>query len=257
MDRTSISDINYYKNAIKLALNDDNIFNKFKTLPEYNVILEHASYNLGLECLKNIKKNNSVLLNHINEFKENDRYGGTIKFFYDEIGEISPNTLRYINVLSDFLSLNIDLNNKDIIEIGVGYGGQCLILSKYFNFKSYTLVDLIEPLELSKKYLELNNINNVFYKNMEDLEDGIYYDMVISNYAYSECNKEVQDIYYDKILKNSKNGYMILNFISKIHNIDSYSKDEIREKIPNSYFINEIPESSNNNIILIWNKNKK
>ncbi|MCK9417370.1 putative sugar O-methyltransferase, partial [Candidatus Dojkabacteria bacterium] len=200
------------------------------------------------------KKNNPQLLNSIEDFKLNDKYGGSNKINYDSIGEISPTTLRYINVLSNLISLGIDLNNKNIIEIGIGYGGQCLILSKYFKFKSYTLVDLIEPLLLSKKYLELNNVCNVKYNEMSDLKDNTQYDFVISNYAFSECCKEIQDIYIDKIIKNSKKGYMTLNFVSDVYKIESYNKNDILKIINNSYYIEEEPNSFGNNMVLLWNK---
>ena len=34
---------------------------------------------------------------------------------------------------------------------------------------------------------------------------------MISNYAYSELSEELQDLYYNNIIKNSKKVYMILN----------------------------------------------
>ena len=42
----------------------------------------------------------------------------------------------------------------------------------------------------------------------EKLED---IDLLISNYAYSELNEELQDVYYNNLIKNAKKVYMILN----------------------------------------------
>ena len=254
--KTSVSDTNEYRSCIKLALEDESVFNRFKTLPDYSLILEHVPYDLGQKYLDSIMTENPQLIDYIDEFKSNDIYGGTNKYYYDVVGEISPTTLRYINVLSNLITLGVNLNDKDIIEIGVGYGGQCLILSKYFKFKSYTLVDLEEPLNLSKKYIQLNDVNNVIYKGGNELEDDIVYDLVISNYAYSECSKDIQELYYNKIIKNSIKGFMILNFISDIFQVDSYTKDELLNKIHGSYIIEENPISAGN-IALIWDKNKK
>ena len=36
-------------------------------------------------------------------------------------------------------------------------------------------------------------------------------DLVVSNYAYSELNEELQNIYYDNVIANSNKVYMILN----------------------------------------------
>ena len=35
-----------------------------------------------------------------------------------------------------------DLNGKNVVEIGVGYGGLCFVLSSFYNINSYELVDL-------------------------------------------------------------------------------------------------------------------
>jgi len=255
--KTSASDTKEYRNCIKLALEDESVFNRFKTLPDYSPILEHVSYELGQQYLDSIRNDNPELLEYMDEFKKNDTYGGTNKYYYDGVGEMSPTTLRYVNVLSNFITLGIDLNDKDIVEIGVGYGGQCLVLSKYFKFKSYTLVDLKEPLDLSRKYIDLNDVDGVVCKDMSELKDNVVYDFVISNYAYSECSKEIQDIYYDKIIKNSIKGFMVVNFISDVFNIDSYNKNELLSKINGSHIISEKPISAGNNIVLLWDNSIK
>jgi hypothetical protein len=36
-------------------------------------------------------------------------------------------------------------------------------------------------------------------------------DLVISNYAYSELNLDLQNAYYENVIKNAKRVYMILN----------------------------------------------
>jgi hypothetical protein len=36
-------------------------------------------------------------------------------------------------------------------------------------------------------------------------------DLVISNYAYSELNLDLQNVYYENVIKNAKRVYMILN----------------------------------------------
>jgi len=237
---TSASDNNSYNNVIELILKDDNSFQNFKQLPDYNIVLEHVSNSLGQDYLNVIKRDNPFLLGSVNEFKVNDIYGNPMTFKYDEIDMISPSTLRYIKVLSDLIKMKIDLTDKNIIEIGGGYGGQCLILSKYFKFKSYTIVDLNGPLRLSEKYLNLHEIKNVLFKEMNDLDNASTYDFMVSNYAFSECNKEVQNIYYDKIIKNSTAGYMTSN------------KNDIFVPIERFNIVDEDPISGLNNVILTW-----
>jgi hypothetical protein len=250
----SISDRYDYKNVCKTAYYDDEFFNKFKTNELYNGILEHVSPEQGQLYLDYLKVNFPDFIDNIELFKKNDIYGGTKKSNYDSIGNISPTTLRYVKVLSDLRKLFGSLDGKKIIEIGVGYGGQCFIINQLYNISEYYLIDLDEVLLLSNKYLNKLNIEHKIVK-IEDIQNiNEHYDLVISNYAYSELNKELQDIYWDKLIKNSKNGYFTLNFISHLFNINSYSKDEILQKFSekNPKVLEENPNTFENNVILYY-----
>jgi hypothetical protein len=250
----SISDRLEYKDVCNLAHNDENVFNTFKSNPSYNGILEHVSKENGQLYLDYLNFNFPDYINHIDTFKKNDIYGGTILSNYDKIGYISPTTIRYIKVLSDLKNIFGDLNGKKIVEIGVGYGGQCLILNNYFNLKEYGLIDLDEVLLLSKKYLDKLDVISrpINISSINNIDED--FDLVISNYAYSELDKKLQDLYYDKIIKKSKNGYLTLNFISHLFNIDSYSLDEIllKFKEKNVKILEEIPNTFENNKILYF-----
>lgn len=248
----SISDTKGYKSACRNAATDDSFFSNFKTNREYNGILEHVSIEQGELYLSYIKNNFIGFENYLEKFKKNDLFGGSKVHNYEEIGKISPSTLRYIKVLCDLKNLFGDLNNKKIIEIGVGYGGQCLITNQYYSPSEYVLVDLDEALMLSDKYLNKNEINHriVDINSIKDLDED--FDLVISNYAYSELDKNLQDLYYEKIIKKSKHGYFTLNFISDIFGIQSYNKEELIAKFSekNPKVLTENPSTYENNVIL-------
>jgi putative sugar O-methyltransferase len=247
----SISDTHNYKSACRNAASNESSFSTFKTNREYNGILEHVSVEQGELYLNYIKNNFSDFESHLENFKKNDFFGGS-KLHKYEVGLISPSTLRYIKVLSDLKNLFGDLTNKKIIEIGVGYGGQCLVLSQYYTPSEYALVDLDEALMLTDKYLDKNQVNRRII-NIDSLKDlNEEFDLVISNYAYSELNKDLQDLYYEKIIKKSKNGYFTLNFISDIFGIDSYNKESLIEKFSEKSpkILLENPKTYENNIIL-------
>jgi hypothetical protein len=250
----SISDTQQYKTVCKNAANDDECFKVFKRNPIYNGILEHVSKDQGNLYLDYIKNNSPELLEIIGDFKENDIHGGTIKFTYPGIDDISPSTLRYIKVLSDIKNLFGDISGKKIIEIGAGYGGQCVILNKLFNPSEYAIVDLDESLELSNKYLKINGINPRIIKISEIDSINEDFDVVISNYAYSELSKNLQDLYYDKIIKRSKHGYLTYNFISNLCNIDSYNREEVFNKFTekNIKILDETPKTFENNLIIYF-----
>lgn len=252
MTQSSISDNEDYLGVIKRILADKTVFDNFKRQSSYNQILEHVSYELGQQYIDTIERDNPGLLNIIDLFRQNDLIGNANVCDYPIVKQISPSTLRYVKVLSDIIKLGIDLTEKDVVEIGGGYGGQCLILSKYFKFRSYTIIDLPEPLLLSDKYLKLNGISNVLFKDISELGKDTNYDYCVSNYAFSECSKEIQDEYLEAVINRSKNGYMTLNFISHIFSLESYSSNELLEKITSSYLIDEEPRSHGSNTILIW-----
>lgn len=250
----SISDTIDYKNSCRSAANDEIKFSTFKTDPSYNAILEHVNREQGEMYIKYLEENFTDYTKHLELFKENDKLGGPRVFEYPQTGLISPTTLRYIKVLSDIKNLMGDLSGKKIIEIGCGYGGQCFILNKFFPNLDYTLVDLEDALMLSEKYLSKLNVKAKFLP--ADKVDGLEedYDLVISNYAFSEVNKEFQNKYWSKIIKKSINGYFTLNFVSDSFGIDSYNLEEISEifKEKNPKLMDEIPKTFEKNIILYF-----
>ena len=90
--------------------------------------------------------------------------------FDTKIGRFSPNTLRYMVVLGELNKCFGSLHNKNIVEVGSAYGGQCLIISKEHKFKSYTLVYIPDSIELSEKYFSNFSVDNVIYQTSEDIK---------------------------------------------------------------------------------------
>jgi len=89
----------------------------------------------------------------------------------------------------------------------------CKVFSAFSKFKEYFIVDFPDVNRLSEKYLskfkELKN--KVKHISATDLKEVATLDLVISNYAYSECSLSVQELYYNMFLRNSKNFYMVYN----------------------------------------------
>ena len=115
-----------------------------------------------MEYIKCISRDNADFLKKINNLKQNDKIGEPNKYYYPNLKiKISPTTLRYIKVASDLKRIFGDLN-FNIVEIGCGYGGQFLILSKIFNIKSYLLIDLPIVNLLINKYLKYYHIKQTY-----------------------------------------------------------------------------------------------
>ncbi len=130
------------------------------------------------------------------------------------------------------------------------------MLNQVFKFKTYYIVDIPETQSLINKYLTKLNINFQLITIDELINNkNIEYDLVISNYAYSELSKDLQNFYYENIIKQSKNGYFTLNFISHLFNIESHTKDSLIclfNKQHMCKLLKEDPETFNDNLILYF-----
>jgi putative sugar O-methyltransferase len=257
-NKTSKTDRKDYRQICRIAYEDNEVFNSFKRNKDYRKVLEHVSEKQGQAYLKIIKKEGKNLLRFFEKFKENDIYGSPIKYTYD-VGRFSPTTLRYVKVLCDLKNIFGDLSAFKIIEIGGGYGGQCKIISDAFGFKSYTIVDLMEVLLLVNKYLERLKVKNFNCVTQDQLSDKTKYDLIISNYAFSECVKRVQDEYINKILNKTKRGYITYNYDSDKSTLASpmtpYNRKEVVRILSQKHallIINERPKTGPVNFIIVW-----
>ena len=250
--KTSISDENKFKTLCKNAYENDTIFDGFKSNTSFTEILEHTTYDQGIGYISEIEKDTKVDLNLMYKFKDNDTQGNPKKYiFKDPYGEISPSTIRYIKVLNDMINLFGDLSNFSIVEIGVGYGGQSKIIQDHFNIKEYNYVDLPEVLNLTKKYLKKYNYKNLNFLDFTSLPDKSY-DLIISNYAITECSQEIQDLYVEKIISKSKHGYITGNDIGGFFNIKNYTKNDWLLKLPNVKITDERPLTHDKNYLLYF-----
>lgn len=253
MERSSItSGFDDYRSVCKEAATNEEFFKTFKQNPHYTVVLEHVNEYQGRGYAAEILNTNNLDLSKMDTFKQNDMYGTpTLHNFGEPFGQISPSTLRYIKTLSDLVKHFGSLDGLRIAEIGVGYGGQAKIILDYFNVKKYSLVDLPEANMLAKTYLSKWSYDNLEFMNFENLPEQEY-DLVISNYALSECTIEMQDVYYDKILSKSKHGYMMMNEIMHENGLFNYSKWEWVAKLPNVSILDEVPKTGNDNYLFVF-----
>lgn len=227
------------------AVEDDEVFQNFKRIPDYTYMLEHVSPPQAEEYINVVLTENPDLLDldRLEMFAENDSIGNPITF-HSMFGNFSPTLFRYIKVLSDLKKYFGSLDNMNIVEIGAGNGGQCNIISKFFSYKSYTIVDLPDVTKLQKKCLSILGTPNVTFKTMEELDD-IDYDMVISNYAFSEIPMDLREVYIKKVLSKSTCGYLTMN---------DGGETKLEERLPNKQIeiFEEVPKTGPNNYIAVW-----
>ena len=255
-NQSSLSENNLYNKFCLEAATDDNVFNNFKQNQYYNEILEHVHPILGEQYYEITKNYYPKVLDKINEIKINDSFGNPQMFDY-YFGRYSPTTLRYLKVAAELNHCFEDISSYSILEIGGGYGGQSIVSSILHGYKSWTIVDLPEVVELQRKYLnkfEYKNINAISF--LEDYTNQKY-DLIISNYAFTECNRMVEMEYINKVMSNNEKIYMTLNFIQTHDDNfkDMLSLDELKNILKIKIF-KELPNTSPNNCIGLRNNIK-
>lgn len=166
-----------------------------------------------------------------------------------------------------------------IVEIGCGYGGQALVLSRMLPRVelNYHLIDLPPVIALIGRYLSAHAAatatasesaggdadgsndahDNLQFQTVNALDGAAVAatpatsDLVISNYAFSECTEAVRDAYVRDVLCRARRGYITIN-----HFLDEAARQALHQKLkdcgktPES--IEERPGTSHRNYILIW-----
>jgi hypothetical protein len=247
---TSLSDNQKYPDFCYRASLNSKTFNRFRRSRIYQEILERSTYTDGKKYIEEINKLPD-LWKSLEQFKANDDWGSPALYDYPLTGKISPSTLLYIKVYGDLVKLFGSLNSLNIVEIGVGYGGQCRIINAASAPSGYTLLDIKPALMLAQTYLDKYPLKStVSFKVMNELEAKDF-DLVISNYAFTELPRSIQQPYLDKVILKSKRGYITFNDINPA-NFNSYKLDELLSIIPGSKVIPEVPLTHKNNCIIVW-----
>ena len=248
---SSVSDSSAYLQIISSAVQNNESFAKFRSNREYRQILEHVSKSQGYEYLRESDLNTSKLKEMIAKVDFLNICGLPLVYFYPRLGFLSPTTLRYIKVFNELIRLFPNIAEMNIAEIGGGFGGQAAVLRKLSGFKSYTIYDLPEVHELQLRFLKANNSESgVLYADGRLAPSGKF-DLVISNYAVSELQRELQVAYFENVVKSSTRGYLTWNLISQ-NRLGGLSVNEVLEYIPSATITEESPLTDEGNVLITW-----
>ena len=245
----SLSELNDYLTLCALAATDDNYFNKFRSCSSYRAILENVDGLAGEKLLSVIQSYGRTA----EEFRNlwHSEVGNPYTFRMPGLGKISPTELRYSKIICELEILFGSLDSFKIIEIGVGFGGQGGQILNTFDVAKYEFVDLVEPLQLVKRYLKEIKAPGIVRMISPDMVFGEKRDLVISNYAYSELTLELQEDYFEKVISRCERGFVIYNQITP----DSYrtmTANEFAAKIQGAEIFAENPLSHTGNVLVVW-----
>jgi len=253
-----------YISACFEASEDETQFVNFRKNEGYRTILEGAPKLFSDYYVQKINSHfcKDLFYDNLEKFKENDRIGNPDVYEEESIGLISPSTLKFafnaIDIVS-FVEQQGDLKSvKNIVEIGGGYGGLCLLLSNLIEFESYTLVDLPEACALAEKYLSnfesLNGrVKFVPCSNLKKIKEESF-DLTIAINSLSECDLKTQLNYFDKFVSKSNFSYIVRNPDTQ-ERVDDHV--ETINSLSDSFFVddtNKVEEWYSNNIIVYIKK---
>lgn len=238
-----------YLGVCRMAVLDVRVFADFRRNPAYTTVLEHVSGSQGKEYLSLLSADGRAV-SGLAEAAKNDVIVNPVNIRLESGLLISPTTLRYLKVADDIEKLFGNLDGADVVEIGVGYGGQCRILDSLFRLKSYTLVDLRPVLNLAAEFLAQFPLRTtVRFLTMNELEPRSY-DFLVSNYAFTELTRVLQETYYRKAFEGTPRGYISYNAITPPE-YHSFSPDELCQLLGASTFP-EKPLTHPRNCIIAW-----
>ena len=238
-----------YLDVCRCAASAPSAFAGFRRDPGYTRMLEHVTEAQGREYLRLLSPDGRAR-QLLQEAAKNDRVGQPVTMRLESGLEMSPTTLRYLKVADDIERLFGTLDGAAVVEIGVGYGGQCRLLDAMFELKSYTLVDLRPVLDLAAEFLSRFPLRTaVRFLTMNELAPTPY-GFAISNYAFTELSRDVQEIYYRKVLQQTPAGYITYNDIGPAQ-LRPLSCDELCQRL-NGRSLPEEPVTHPKNRLIVW-----
>ena len=129
----------------------------------------------------------------------------------------SPTTLRYLATALWLKRQGYVKSGTRIVEIGVGFGGLAS-MNALVSGANTTLVDLPQVEKSAMKMLTEIGLNE--HARISERNVDFSADFVISNYAFTELNAELQQKYFTQYIKTSAHGMIISNssiFAASIH----------------------------------------
>jgi len=117
------------------------------------------------------------------------------------------------------------------------------------------MYDLPPVLGLASKYLESHLLQSSYRTKTLNTHNGEKeYDLVISNYAFSELPAIVQRMYIEKVLQKAARGYLTMNSgrVDSVFSKGKMTLEEIQTLISNTRILEEKPCSAPGNYVLVW-----
>jgi hypothetical protein len=119
------------------------------------------------------------------------------------------------------------------------------------------LFDIPEVLALANRFLDVSGTDLRVVDTCDGrIPDTCSSDLLISNYAFSELHREVQEMYWERVVRNSSRGYVTYNHIAPPE-AKSLTASEFAARIPGARVLPEFPLTHPANVIVVWGMRSK
>ncbi len=205
------------------ALEDQEIFNNIRSHPLYQIFMENFDEESARSCRDFLEKNRPDLLSQVS-------------------AQMSYSALRSAKILADLEQHFGSLAGFKILQIGADSGDLCQLITSQHRVGSYAIVDLPPCLSLTKKMLDIHDIQNIQYLLPEEIKDQ-QYDLIISHYVFSELHSYFQKQYMDRCIRYAKRGYFVCRFPFRHEGVKAWTKEEMHHQfIKRNISIQTFPE---------------
>src|SRR5690242_7565601 len=110
------------------------MFARFREHPKYCWVVSAALPHEARDCHAMLEARDFDF-GFFERIRDLDAIGGATRQSYPRAGGVAPQTMRYVKTMTDLERLFGPLDGKSVIEIGVGFGGQCAVLSRRFQIE--------------------------------------------------------------------------------------------------------------------------
>ena len=240
--RSSITDNGWWSDFCARNAADDARYARFRRSFRHRVIVEATPPAEARRHMARLVRQTPHYAGFFYKFFALDRIGAPRMTEFARDVWFAPSTVRYMRYLSDCETRFGNLDGATVVEIGIGFGGQCKVFFDRFAIGRYIMIDLPGPILLARRVLtELLGPQAVAEKLVfleagragapAGLPEGRF-DLAISTLAFSECHRSIQQGYIDTVLSRARCGYIHHNEISGYFGVDSLAVAEIAAALP-------------------------
>ncbi len=240
--RSSITDNGWWSKFCLRNAADDRRFAHFRRAFRHRLIVEATPPAEARQHLARVLRQTPHYRALFDKFLTLDRLGAPIMTEFAPDVWFAPNTVRYMRYLSDCETRFGALDGATIVEIGIGFGGQCKVFFDRFDVGKYILIDLPGPIALARRVLTQTLGPEKVSERLLFLEAGNAgapaglpqgpFDLAISTLAFSECHRSIQRGYIRTVLSRARCGYIHRNEISGFFGLKSLRLAEIAAALP-------------------------